>query len=68
MADLQSANSTTQPLTDYSTSENDFERLASCLALLTQKSPDLALVVQRWDSLPDALRAGILAMIEAAGK
>jgi hypothetical protein len=42
--------------------------LASCLALLTQKSPDLALVVQRWDSLPDALRAGILAMIEAAGK
>jgi hypothetical protein len=30
--------------------------LATCLALLAQKSPDLALVVKRWDSLPAPLR------------
>ena len=28
--------------------------------------PDLALVVERWDSLPDAVRAGIVAMVKAA--
>jgi hypothetical protein len=41
--------------------------LASCLALLTRKSPDLALLVERWDGLPEAIRAGIAAMIRAAG-
>jgi hypothetical protein len=35
------------------------------LALLRQKSPDLALVVERWDSLPQAVKAGILAMVKA---
>jgi hypothetical protein len=35
------------------------------LALLAQKSPDLALVVERWDALPEALRAGIVAMVKA---
>ena len=28
--------------------------------------PDLALVIQGWDSLPDAVRAGIVAMVRAA--
>jgi hypothetical protein len=40
--------------------------LAFCLALLSQKSPDLALVIERWDALPDAVRAGIVAMVKAA--
>jgi hypothetical protein len=40
--------------------------LASCLALLTQQSPDLALLVEPWDQLPDAVRAGIVAMVKAA--
>jgi hypothetical protein len=35
------------------------------LALLAQKSPDLALVAERWDALPDAVRAGIVAMVKA---
>jgi hypothetical protein len=30
--------------------------------------PDLALIVERWDTLPAALRAGIIAMVQAAGK
>jgi len=29
--------------------------------------PDLALVVERWDALPDVLRAGIVAMVKASG-
>jgi len=29
--------------------------------------PDLARVVERWSGLPEALRAGILVMVEAAG-
>jgi hypothetical protein len=28
--------------------------------------PDLALVIERWEALPDAIRAGILAMVRAA--
>jgi len=48
------------------TSDNDAGHLASCLALLHQKSPDLALLVERWDALPEALRAGIVAMVTAS--
>jgi hypothetical protein len=39
--------------------------LASCLALLREISPDLALVVERWDELPEAVKAGIMAMVKA---
>ncbi len=49
-------------------SENDAENSAFCLALLARKSADLALLVKRWDRLPEAIRAGILAMVKAAGK
>jgi hypothetical protein len=31
-----------------------------------RSNPDLTLVVERWDSLPDAVRAGIVAMVKAA--
>jgi hypothetical protein len=41
--------------------------LASCLALLYRKSPDLAMLVERWDALPEAVRAGIVAMVRVAG-
>ena len=30
--------------------------------------PDLALIVQQWDSVPKAVRAGIVAMVKAAGR
>ena len=40
--------------------------LASCLALLALESPDLALIVERWKNLPEAVRAGIVAMVKAA--
>jgi len=66
MADLQSADATTQPIVSTDTSENASRDLAFCLALLTRKSPDLALLVERWDALPEALRAGIMAMVKVA--
>jgi hypothetical protein len=30
--------------------------------------PDLATVVDAWDRLPEAVRAGIVAMVKAAGR
>jgi hypothetical protein len=33
----------------------------------TPADPDLALLVCRWKALPEALRAGIVAMVRAAG-
>ncbi|HEX7450001.1 MAG TPA: hypothetical protein VF306_20745 [Pirellulales bacterium] len=40
--------------------------MSVCLALLQQKTPDLAAVVRAWPSLPEPVRRGILAMIEAS--
>jgi hypothetical protein len=37
------------------------------LALLARTSPDLVSVVERWETLPEAVRAGIVAMVKAAG-
>jgi hypothetical protein len=47
-------------------SGNPKDNLASCLALLARQSPDLALLVKVWDTLPDPVRAGIVAMVKAA--
>jgi hypothetical protein len=49
-----------------STSGNSIKNLASCLAFLSQRSPELALLVQSWETLPDAVRAGIMAMVKAS--
>jgi hypothetical protein len=35
------------------------------LAFLAEKTPDVALIVWRWDALPEAVRAGIVAMVKA---
>src|SRR5438093_12637257 len=41
---------------DNSSTSGDRENgLASCLALLAPKYPDLALLVERWESLPEAV-------------
>jgi hypothetical protein len=40
--------------------------LALCLALLRQKSTDLAILVERWDALPEAARGGIMAFVTLA--
>jgi hypothetical protein len=46
--------------------QNPESVLASCLALLAEKDPDLAALLTAWPMLPDALKAGIVAMVKAA--
>ena len=45
----------------------DEKHLASCLAFLLERIPDLGPVVKAWPDLPDAVKAGILAMVKATG-
>jgi hypothetical protein len=53
---------------EHTVTSDDLEKnLASCLALLARKSADLALLVERWDALPETVRAGIVAMVKATG-
>ena len=49
-----------------SLTKSDEENLAFCLALLRRKSPDLALPVEQWEHVPEAVRAGIVAMVKAS--
>jgi hypothetical protein len=39
---------------------------ADCLAFLAEQTPDLAVVVKAWPTLPAALKTGIVAMVKAA--
>ncbi len=48
-----------------STYENTPDVLASCLAFLTENQPDLASVVEAWEALPEAVKAGIVAMVKS---
>jgi hypothetical protein len=48
------------------TSGASVDCLASCLLFLSQVSPDLAEVVAQWESLSEAIQAGISAMVRAA--
>ncbi|MCE9545754.1 MAG: hypothetical protein K8T25_09590 [Planctomycetia bacterium] len=48
------------------TSDDSKICLASCLAFLDRESPELAAVARAWDTLPEPIRAGVLAMIRAA--
>jgi hypothetical protein len=38
--------------------------LASCLALLAEKYPDLAAVVEVWPNLPENIKTAIKALVE----
>ena len=40
--------------------------LVLCLASLVEQDPDLATVLDAWPALPAAIRAGIVAMVQAA--
>jgi hypothetical protein len=36
------------------------------LGVFVRQSPELALFIERWEQLPEAVRAGIVAMVKAA--
>ncbi len=42
------------------------DSLAHSLACQVEKDPNLKLLVERWHCLPEAIRAGIAAMVKAA--
>jgi hypothetical protein len=44
--------------------QTDESVLASCLALLFPKYPDLASIVKSWPDLPEQSKAGILAIAQ----
>jgi hypothetical protein len=66
VADLQSAPTPTQVPISLKSCDDSAQGLAFCLALFAKTSPDLAFIVERWDSLPEAIRAGITVMVRAA--
>jgi hypothetical protein len=43
-------------------------RLGVLLGALRAENADLALVVERWESLPNAVKAGIVAMVKSTGE
>jgi hypothetical protein len=48
------------------TSETQANTWAFCLALLGQKSPELAKVVDAWEALPEHIRLAVLALVATA--
>jgi hypothetical protein len=36
--------------------------------MLRQQHPDLAFILEAWDSLPEAVRAGIVAIVRTVGR
>ncbi len=51
---------------NQTTSNNREIGLADCLAFLEHERPDFVPIVRAWDRLPAAVRAGILAMVQAS--
>jgi len=46
--------------------QTDLDNMARCVARLIQESPDLQSVIEAWPNLPEAVRSGIAAMVQAA--
>ncbi len=52
-------------ITTYSTTAN---RLSPDLSLAIERHPELASLIATWPALPEVLRAGIVAMVNASKK
>ena len=48
------------------TSENSQNDFVKTLAILAQKQPELAQVIEAWDNLPTASKTAIMALVKAA--
>lgn len=51
------------PLENQALTENPKNDLACCLALLTEKDPDLALVIEAWPKLPEHIKQALQSVI-----
>lgn len=58
----------TKPLINQPETHDVESTMARNGALLPQKDARLAELAEAWPSLPEALRAGIVAMVQAAGR
>jgi predicted ATPase len=56
------------PLQQQTLTENEKNVLASCLALLAEKDPDLAQLVERWPDLPEHIKTTIKTLVGASRK
>ena len=65
---MQTAATSPKTLEIPDDSHDPENRLACYLASVPPKPPDPALVAERWDALPDALKAGILALVKSIEK
>ena len=54
------------PLQNKDIAQNDNNVLASCLAFLSQKDPDLSRVVERWFDLPEHIKQTIKTLVDTA--
>jgi len=55
-----------KPLSKKDLQSNDVVEIAPQIARSREIPPDLAQVINAWLTLPDALKAGIVAMVKAA--
>ena len=67
-SDLKSVGHPSQRQTAPKSYDNPSSHLAAFLAYMSRRNPDLAAVVRAWPKLPEAVRAGILAMVKATGE
>ena len=51
---------------EASTYDDPTNRLGVLLGVLAELEPELAVVMQAWPTLPEAIRSGILAMVQAS--
>ena len=65
---IEPVNPTAQAKAAMSLTETTSLPLAHSLAREPQIDPDLARLIEAWPTLPEALRAGILAMVAACSR
>ncbi|MGD8452204.1 MAG: tyrosine-type recombinase/integrase [Phycisphaerae bacterium] len=65
-ADWKAAGAGSQALAEQGDKATAGDRLADCLAELASSAPDLAAVVTAWPTLPEPVRAGVVATVQAS--
>jgi len=56
----------TETQTGQGVSESGLESVARSVALLLEKSPDLAVIVDAWPNVPEAERKAVLSIVRQA--